>query len=74
MGSRVFRSSNRTGEYKDGRREGKGSTRLANTKVCQEYVKNIQNFLELANYYHQFIKDFMSIARPLDDLVKKEQK
>ena len=37
-------------------------------------VKNIQKFLELANYYWQFIKDFLSIARPLHNLVKKDQK
>jgi len=37
-------------------------------------VKNIQKFLRLANYYWQFIKDFISIARPLYDLVKKNQK
>ena len=37
-------------------------------------VKNIQKFLELANYYQQFIKNFMYIARPLHDLVKKNQK
>ena len=37
-------------------------------------VKNIQKFLELANYYWQFIKDFVSIARPLHNLVKKDQK
>ena len=37
-------------------------------------IKNIQKFLGLANYYCQFIKDFASIARPLHDLVKKEQK
>ena len=34
-------------------------------------VKDIQRFLELANYYQQFIKDFMSIAKPLHNLVKK---
>ena len=34
-------------------------------------VKDIQKFLGLANYYHQFIKDFASIARPLHDIVKK---
>ena len=34
-------------------------------------VKNVQKFLGLANYYHQFIKDFASIARPLYDMVKK---
>ena len=37
-------------------------------------VKNIQKFLRLANYYQQFIKDFTFIARPLYDLVKKDQK
>ena len=37
-------------------------------------VKDIQKFLGLVNYYHQFIKDFISIAWPLHDLVKKEQK
>ena len=37
-------------------------------------VKNIQKFLELANYYWQFVKDFVSIARPLHNLVKKDQK
>ena len=28
-------------------------------------VKDIQKFLGLINYYHQFIKDFTAIARPL---------
>ena len=37
-------------------------------------VKDIQNFLELANYHWQFIKDFAAIARPLHDLVQKDQK
>ena len=37
-------------------------------------VKNIQKFLGLANYYCQFIKDYVSIARPLHDIVKKDQK
>ena len=30
-------------------------------------VKDIQKFLGLANYYHQFIQDFASIARLLHD-------
>jgi len=34
-------------------------------------VKDIQKFLGLTNYYHQFIKDFTAIARPLHDMVKK---
>ena len=37
-------------------------------------VKDIQIFLELANYYWWFIKDFVVIARPLYDIVKKYQK
>jgi len=37
-------------------------------------VKDIQKFLGLANYYCRFIKDFASIARPLHNIVKKDQK
>ena len=37
-------------------------------------VKDVQKFLGLANYYHQFIEGFTSIARPLHDIVKKDQK
>jgi len=37
-------------------------------------VKVVQKFLGLANYYHRFIKGFTSIARPLYNMVKKDQK
>ena len=37
-------------------------------------VKDVQKFLGLANYYHQFIEGFVSIARPLHDMVKKDKK
>ena len=37
-------------------------------------VKDVQKFLGLANYYCQFIQDFVSIARPLYNMVKKDQK
>jgi len=37
-------------------------------------VKDVQKFLELANYYCRFIKGSASIARPLHDMVKKDQK
>ena len=37
-------------------------------------VKNVQNFLELANYYCQLIQGFASIARLLYDMVRKDQK
>jgi len=35
-------------------------------------VKDIQKFLGLANYYHRFIKNFVAIARPLHNIVKKD--
>ena len=37
-------------------------------------VKDVQKFLGLANYYCQFIEGFVSIARPLHDIVKKDKK
>ena len=39
--------------------------------LTPKYVKNVQKFLELVNYYYWFIKDFASIARPLHNIVKK---
>jgi len=37
-------------------------------------VKDMQKFLGLANYYHQFIESFVSIARLLYNIVKKDKK
>jgi len=37
-------------------------------------VKDIQKFLGLANYYWQFVKDFAKIAKPLYQLVRKDEK
>jgi len=37
-------------------------------------VKDVQKFLGLVNYYQRFIESFTSIAKPLHDLVKKDQK
>ena len=39
-----------------------------------KYVKDVQKFLGLANYYCQFIEGFVSIARLLYDMVKKNKK
>jgi len=41
------------------------------TPIC---VKDVQKFLGLANYYHQFIQGFATIARSLYDMVKKDKK
>ena len=37
-------------------------------------IKDVQKFLRLANYYYWFIEGFVSIARPLYNIVKKDQK
>jgi len=37
-------------------------------------VKDVQKFLGLVNYYCQFIQGFASIARPLHNIVRKDQK
>jgi len=37
-------------------------------------VKDIQKFLGLADYYRQFVKDFVKIAKPLYKLVRKDEK
>ena len=42
--------------------------------LISKRVKNIQKFLKLANYYQWFIHNFAFIARPLHNLVKKDQK
>ena len=37
-------------------------------------MKDVQKFLELANYYRQFVKDFAKIAQPLHKMMRKEMK
>jgi len=37
-------------------------------------VKDVQSLLGLANFYHQFVKDFSKIAAPLHKLTRKDQK
>ena len=38
-----------------------------------KYVKDIQKFLELANYYRRFIKNFAEITRSMHKLVQKKK-
>jgi hypothetical protein len=35
-------------------------------------AKGVRSFLGLANFYRKFIKNFLSLAKPLTDLSKKE--
>ena len=36
-------------------------------------VHGVRSFLGLANFYRRFIKDYAQVARPLNDLTKKDQ-
>ena len=42
--------------------------------LTPKYVKDVQKFLGLVNYYRQFIEGFASIAKLLHDMVKKDKK
>ena len=37
-------------------------------------MKDVQKFLELANYYRQFVKDFARVAKPLHKMTRKDVK
>ena len=37
-------------------------------------MKDVQKFLELANYYRRFVKDFAKIAKLLYEMTRKENK
>jgi len=37
-------------------------------------MKDVRKFLGLANYYRRFIKDFAQVARPINVLMRKDEK
>ena len=41
-------------------------------QLIPKTVKNIQSFLEFANYYQKFIRDYLKITAPLTEVTKKE--
>ena len=60
---------------------GPGGIKIEEEKVkgvlewpTPKLVKDIQKFLGLANYYRRFIEGFVTVVRPLHDLVKKDKK
>jgi len=60
---------------------GEGKIEMEEDKVAgvlkwpvPKTVQDVREFLGLANYYRQFVKDFIRIARPLNNLTSKEEK
>ena len=37
-------------------------------------VRDVRKFLGLANYYRRFVKNFAELARPLNNLTRKDEK
>jgi len=55
-------------EMEEGKVEGVPSWPVSKT------VKDVRKFLDLANYYRRFIKDFARVARPMNVLTRKDKK
>jgi len=60
---------------------GQGKIEMEEDKVAgvlnwpvPKTVRDVRKFLGLANYYRQFMKDFAKLARPLNNLTRKEEK
>jgi len=60
---------------------GLGGIKMQEEKIAEvlewprsKTVKEVQKFLELANYYRRFVKDFAKIAKPMHKLVRKDEK
>jgi len=60
---------------------GQGKIKMEKDKVAgvlnwpvPKTVKDVRKFLGLANYYRQFVKDFAKLARPLNNLTRKDEK
>jgi len=60
---------------------GQGKIEMEENKVVgvlnwptSKTVRDVRKFLGLANYYRRFVKDFAKLARPLNNLMRKEEK
>ena len=60
---------------------GNGKIEMKEDKVAgvlnwpvPKMVRDVRKFLGLANYYRQFVNDFAKLARPLNNLTRKDEK
>ena len=60
---------------------GQGKIKIEEDKVAgvlnwpvPKMVRDIRKFLGLANYYRRFVKDFAKLARPLNNLTRKDER
>ena len=60
---------------------GEGKVEMEEKKVegvlkwsTTQCIRDIRKFLELANYYRQFVKDFAKVALPMNKLTRKDEK
>jgi len=60
---------------------GQGKIKIEEDKVVgvlnwpvPKTVRDVRKFLELTNYYRQFVKNFAKLARPPNNLIRKEEK
>src|SRR5690349_12119971 len=55
------------------RAEGKKVDKVKNMKELGN-ITDVKSFIGLCSYYRRFIKDFAKIAKPLNELLKKDIK
>ena len=60
---------------------GQGKIEMEEDKVAgvlnwpvPKMVRDVRKFLGLANYYRRFVKDFAKLARPLNNLTRKDER
>ena len=58
----------------DGTKMEKEKVQGVINRLVPKSVKGVQKFLELANYYRWFVKDFARVAKSLHEITRKDVK